>query len=235
MLRYVLLALMCWPALAAAQPAQPAADFRFQNDLADSLDNSVDLSPLVPDDPAGAFMTARIADQPRRVRAFSAGAGFALPLDGLLPNGYSVAILLLLHATDDYAKILDTQARAADSGLYAVGQDLRLYNALPASSRGRFGANRWHQVVVTRDASGVYTGYIDGQLEFSGDDDGDGAISAADILHFFVDDTVTVGEQSSGAVARIRLYNSVLDAGAVATLDDNQFDLFRDGFEAPQM
>lgn len=237
MVRQLLLALLLAPGVASSGlPVvyAPVADFGFDDGFTDSQGNAADLIPLAPD--LGGFLDLDINGEPRPAWVFSPGGGFSLALDGLVPSDtYSVAILLVMDDTDAYGKILDTSARASDTGLYAQGQDLRLYNTIPASNLGRFGADAWHQIVVTREASGLYTGYIDGRQEFSGDDGGVGVVSVEGLLHFFADDLVTEGEQTGGAVARIRLYDTALPASLVQALDDNQLGIFRNGFETPLM
>lgn len=237
MIRRMLIALLLAPGLAIAgniAAPLPVADFGFDATYADSLGNAADLVPLAPD--AGGFLQMDISGEPRPIWVFSPGGGFSLALDGLIPSDtYSVAILLAMDDTTAYGKILDTAALASDTGLYAQGEDLRLYNTIPASNLGRFGADAWHQIVVTREASGTYTGYIDGRLEFSGNDGGVGLVSAEGLLHFFADDLVTQGEQTGGAVARIRLYDVALTGTVVEALDDNQLGIFRSGFETPLM
>ncbi|MBB5207625.1 LamG-like jellyroll fold domain-containing protein [Chiayiivirga flava] len=208
--------------------AQPVADYRFDNTLDDSLGAAPALTALQPAD--GSFITDTVGPDNRTVRLFSPGGGFQVSSAGLIDNtGYSVAILLRLDSTGSYAKILDTRARNDDAGLYAQNNRLRLY-PLFSGNAPRLPPDEWHQVTVTRAANGDYVGYVDGFRQFSGNDGGVGEISAEALLSFVVDDAVTVGERSGGAIARIRLYDYVLSPDVVAVLDDNQVVL-RDGFE----
>jgi hypothetical protein len=74
------------------------------------------------------------------------------------------------------------------------------------------------QVVVTRSRIGRLRVFLDGveALDLS-DDARDAVVSAADVLRLFRDDT---GEESSGAVARLRLWNRPLTPTAVAALTE---------------
>lgn len=223
----VVLGLAC-----SAAHAELRADYRFQDSLADSLELAPALTPLLPED--GSFAQERIHGIVRTVRRFSAGGGFEVPVAGVLTwDSYSIAMLVKLENPLDYAKLIDTQELTSDPGFYAVNLTLEFYPEAGGPG-GRILAERWHQVVVTRAADGTTSGYVDGEQQFTTLDSG-GAVefSAAMVLNLLVDDIDTFGvEVSAGAIARLRLYDEVLDASTVAALDDNQ-PLFDDGFEEP--
>jgi hypothetical protein len=209
--------------------ADPIADYRFQTSLADSLATSQDLSPAILGD--GGFIIETVGDASRTVRTFTAGGGFGVGVDGLLgSSNYTVAILMRFDQTSSYARILDTLTGQSDLGLYARGNDLVLYTPALDTETDAFQPNTWLQVVFTRDADGIAAGYIDGYPQFRVADTVDAAlISEAATLRFFVDDG---GENSGGAVARIRLWDTALSARAIAVLDDNLGDrIFIDGME----
>ena len=78
-------------------------------------------------------------------------------------------------------------------------------------------AGQWVQVALTRSLGGEVAGYVDGVQQFDVvDDAGNGVISDADVLRLFRDDAR--GEESSGAVARFRLFNGPLSAEQVQAL-----------------
>jgi hypothetical protein len=79
-------------------------------------------------------------------------------------------------------------------------------------------ADEWVQVVVTRSRIGRLRVYLDGvpTLDVS-DDAREGVVTVDDVLRFFRDDTE---EDSSGAVARIRLWDRPLSPTAVAGLTE---------------
>ena len=81
-------------------------------------------------------------------------------------------------------------------------------------------AGQYEQIVLTRSAGGKLVGYVNGAKQFGLADKatGYGVIDANATLRFFIDDNVVPGEASSGAVARIRIYNGVLSAKAVKAL-----------------
>jgi hypothetical protein len=81
-------------------------------------------------------------------------------------------------------------------------------------------AGTYLQVVLTRNAAGLVAGYVNGSPEISFSDTGnDALVSVADALSFFRDDFVVPNEHSTGAVARIRIYDDALSPAAVAALD----------------
>jgi OOP family OmpA-OmpF porin len=110
------------------------------------------------------------------------------------------------------------KAATSDTGLYSYNGVLTFYSGI----NGRDVAvtpNTWAQVALTRDRGGNVAGYVNGVEQFRfADDEGDATISAADTVRFFQDDSAVSGEQSAGAVARIRLYDRPLTAGEVAAL-----------------
>lgn len=221
--------------LAAAGGARAAqvADWQFQGTLMDSL-GAPALAPLLPND--GGFVVDIVGNGNRTVRSFNAGGGFQVSAAGLVADtAYTVALLMRFNDTSSYRKIFDTRARGSDLGLYAVGGNLRLYSIAGGSGDSdAFTAAEWHQVVLVREAGGQVRGYLDGYLQFAAPDTADASaiLQPDNLLTFLADDTVTTSEQTGGAVARIRLWDTALPEAQIAGLDDNQGDrIFIDGFE----
>jgi Concanavalin A-like lectin/glucanases superfamily len=106
--------------------------------------------------------------------------------------------------------------------LYATpSNDLKFHGVSSNTTPNLITANKYVQVVLTRDASGVVTGYVDGAQQFQLGDSGKGVISSANLLRFFQDnlDGGSPGEASAGSVARIRVYNYALTFNEVQGLD----------------
>lgn len=216
-------------AAGGAQAVQ-VADWRFQGTLADSI-GAPALTPVIAMD--GAFVTDAVGPDPARmVRTFGAGGGFSVSSTGLIDDtGYTLAVLLRFDFIAGYARIFDTFNGTSDNGLYVLIDDLALYPVTDVEN-GAFGTDTWHQVVFVREGTGMVRGYIDGVLQFSAlDDEPSSTIRTPDNqLRFFVDDG---GENSPGAVARIRLWNTALPEAQIMALDDNQSSfIFMDGFES---
>ena len=84
--------------------------------------------------------------------------------------------------------------------------------------------NQWFQVVLTRSPAGIVSGYLNRAKQWSFDDSasGLGLIDSLDMLIFFRDNGTggsTSGEDSAGAVARIRRWDNALNATEVAQLN----------------
>jgi hypothetical protein len=84
-------------------------------------------------------------------------------------------------------------------------------------------ANSYVQVVLTRDSAKKITGYVDGVQQFQFTDTADeGVVYGIDggSLIWFQDNTQGTGtnEESSGSVARIRLWNRALSASEISNL-----------------
>jgi len=193
------------------------ADFRFEDTLSSSVPGAPNLGSLG----GGGFVDTTVDATSVRGWAFPTATGLDLDVTGMVSSDvYSVVMLFEAQQVVGYAKLLDTQDRAIDQGLYYVGNDLHFYGGTGGSSDGIV-AGTYYQVVVTRDIAGNYIGYVDGAQEFSFTDSSSYAvITAANRLVFFRDDLSTGdGENTAGTVVRIRLFDNALSPGEVAALD----------------
>ena len=140
------------------------------------------------------------------------------PAAGVIPSdNYTIVMLFRFDFTNGYRRVIDFKTATTDAGLYVLNGQLRLYNVSP-NVAPTINTGAWVQVVLTRDAAtGIAAGYVNGAPQFSiADPTGVAVISAANELRFFKDDA---SEDSSGAVARIRLYGLVMPPAQVALLD----------------
>lgn len=221
---------LCMTAVAQS----PVADYRFNHSLVDSLGQAPALVPSVPGD--GGFVPVTLDGVLTTARMFSEGAGFVLDVEDVLPGqSYTIAVLVRLDRTGDYAKIVDTKALQSDTGLYAVAEALYVYPADVYPPEGVFLPDTWHHVVMTRSETGAVSAYLDGVVQLSFDDSVSNfvVISPERLLAFFQDDNMTIGEHSAGTVARIRLFDTALSPGQVADLEiDRAGDrVFANGFQ----
>ncbi|HET9483579.1 MAG TPA: LamG-like jellyroll fold domain-containing protein [Xanthomonadales bacterium] len=193
------------------------ADYQFQNSLASSVAGAPALTTIG----TTAFATESVDGAARTVLTFTAGSGVALtPTTGVVPTSttYSIVMLVRLATVAGYRKYVDFKNATSDNGLYANDGELEFYPTV-ASTTTPLADNTYARVVMTRDAAGNVAGYVDGVQVFAFVDTAlDGVIDASNTLRFFVDDTVTTGEETAGAVSRISIYDNALTPGEVAGL-----------------
>jgi hypothetical protein len=199
---------------AVAVPAA-TADYRFQG----SLDGRVGAAPDLVEIGEG---TSAFTDEGmigRSVLSFARGSGLSLTPTGVIEGTeYTIEVLFRFDRLDGYRKIIDFRGGSGDDGLYVLDGCLNFYPRRPRSSVP-IEADSYVQVVLTRDPSSVVVGYVDGIRQFAFHDTTALAEVASETLRFFVDDSVTGGDEySSGAVSQIRLYDRPLTDHEVAAL-----------------
>lgn len=194
----------------------PTADYRFQGSLGSKVRAAPDLEGI------GSGTTA-FSDEGmigRTVLTFGGGRGLALaPTTRVIASGrYTIALLFRFDRIDGFRKIVDFEDGSEDVGLYVLDGCLNLFPRPPRSPTA-IEVDTYAQIVLTRDASATVVGYVDGVRQFAfRDEQGFARIGRAATLRFFVDDSVTGGEYSGGAVSQIRLYDRALTAPEVAAL-----------------
>ncbi|HEX9120155.1 MAG TPA: LamG-like jellyroll fold domain-containing protein [Terriglobales bacterium] len=202
----------------ASTPAL-VADYQFAN----VYTSSVGEDPALVDIGSGtnAFATDSVRGASQTVLVFPTGNGLQLsPTTGLFANAvYTVAALVRLDTISGYRRILDFKNATSDDGLYNLNGNLVFYPVASGSS-APIAAGAYAQVVLTRAADGTVTGYVNGVQQFSfADTSSLAVIDGANVLRFFKDDNAVQNENSSGAVARIRIWDGALTAAQVAALE----------------
>ena len=151
------------------------------------------------------------------------GANQGPTATGLDVSVYTIVTSFDLDTVDGYRKLVDFKVGTSDNGLYTLNGDLDFYNSAFGPG-GVIGAGDTVQVALTRDGSGLVTGYVNGVQQFSFDDSSTQlAVTGAnpqDKLLFFQDDVVTGQREASGGfVDYIKVYDTALSASDIAALN----------------
>ena len=205
------------------------ADYRFQNNESSSVAGAPDLVNLIA--PAqtcpaycNGFGSDNVLGDTTTVLQFPKDNGVALsPTTSVLSdNGiYTIAVLFKVQDVSGFRRIADFKNGTSDTGLYLQSGALVLYPNAP-SANAPVVVDTYVQVVVTRDGSGMFKGYVNGVLQFTVDDSVSqyGLIDSSNALRFFEDNVSggAIEEDSAGAVSRIRIYDGALTPEQVGLL-----------------
>ncbi len=131
---------------------------------------------------------------------------------------YSVEVYFQFLNNAGFKRLIDFKNQASDSGLYCTSTTLEFYNEIVIPTTA-FVSNQYVHLIVTRDGTtDEIVLYVDGAVAGSFiDSDGIGLMNSANVMNFFRDDLVFGGEAQPGRIALLRIHDSVLSAGAVAT------------------
>lgn len=197
---------------ATSASAGLVADYRFD----DNLNSSVGLAPPLTEVGVGTptFATEVVNGASDRVRVFPAGAGLSLPTSGLVaPEVYTFELTFRLTEASTWERIFDASNATTDNGVYVKNNKLDYYDNHAGGDHfgtSGFAAGTYYTVAISRSASGLVTIYQDGTPQISYNDSSNtGVLKSPDFpARFFIDDLAVSGENSPGAVARIRVFDS---------------------------
>jgi Ca2+-binding RTX toxin-like protein len=200
------------------------ADYRFHGNLASSVGTPLPAENL---GTGNGFATESVGGQQRSVLTFPAGNGLSIPTTGVVPtDNYTIAVVFRfsdLGDPGDYRRIADFKAGTSDNGVYFESHLLTFFTSTSFHQDDFLvGTNQYVQVVLRRtaDASSVqFAGYVNGNFEWNVTDEGAESLLSSG-LRLFQDNNPTPGaETSSGAVARVRMWDGPLNASEVEGLD----------------
>ena len=202
-----------------AAAATLVAAYKFKNSLSSSVGSAPDIKNIGPGKTA--FVTENVRGSSKRVLAFPQDNGLKLATRRLIPSrgAYSVRILFRFTTVAGYERILDARGGTSDNGLYDHSGALDFYDAGDNEGPGTPLADRTYaKVAFTRNASKRVTGYVNGHRQFRYHDSSGQATLRGGPLIFFRDNLSggTTGENSAGAVSRIRVYRGALTAAQVS-------------------
>lgn len=209
-------------ALASPSGAAPGAnaDYQLQNSLTSSTPGAAALANVAKGNTFISTTVDRTSD--RKVLRYPKGSGLALgsALSSIRAGTYTVVILYRPLVVDgSYHRILDLNAGVGDTGLYERGGALAAYPQ-QTSTATPITTGAFSQVVLTRTAGKVVTGYVNGRRLVSFTDSSGGWL-AKNLIRFGKDNTSggATGEETGGQFARIRLYDTALSGSEVSGLD----------------
>lgn len=209
-------------AQAEAAEAAPTlkADYKFKGNRNSSVPGAPALSNVGPG--ANTFATENVDGVNRTVLRFPEANGVELRnATSVIPRDrYTIVMKFRLDDVAGYRRLINyvRSGSFADDGLYDLAGSLTLVPvAFPLDAP--IDPDEYVNVVLTRSQQGRLRGYVDGVQQFdytANPGDPDGIISAQNILRFFRDNADR--QESSGAVARIRLYDQAMTFEQVAAL-----------------
>jgi hypothetical protein len=147
---------------------------------------------------------------------FGTAQGLTLA-NALAPSVYSLEMAFRLDAVTGYRKVLDFKNRTQDFGFY-VQNGAATFAGQSTSGTSPFRANTLAHLVLTRDAEGRFTAYVDGVQALSFVDatgmatfTGPGAVA-----YLMQDDLSGFEEHPSGFVDYVRTYDRALTGAEAA-------------------
>lgn len=193
------------------------AEYRFQGDLASEVGGAPELAEI---GQGNHFAFERIDGLGRhQVLRFPEGNGLSLATTGLVdPANNSVVVVFRLADTVDYRRILDFAGGTSDTGLYNLNGKVALYGGPDSdASQNVLLSDSYVQIALTNAAaaggSEQATAYLNG-VEVAAARISKGFDLGSGELRFFDDNTSGAfpGEESSGAVSCILVYDGTLTA-----------------------
>jgi hypothetical protein len=203
-----------------ASAASLRAEYRFQGDLASEVAGAPELVNI---GRGNRFAFERVDGLGRhQVLSFPEGNGLSLATAGLVdPTSNSVVVVFRLTDTSGYRRILDFAGGISDIGLYNLDGRVVLYGGDDHdANRNIVLGDSFVQIALTNAAapggSERATAYVNG-AEVDAATVSKGLDLGSGVLRFFRDNTsgAFTGEESSGAVSCILVYDGTLTAGEV--------------------
>jgi hypothetical protein len=201
------------------------AEYRFQGNLASEIAGAPDLVDI---GQGNNFALERIHGLgPHQVLRFPEGSGLSMATTGLVnPTNNSVVVVFRLADTDGYRRILDFAGGVSDAGLYNLDGRVALYGAGSTSKNAVLNSS-YAEIALTNAAvaggSEQVTAYLNG-TEVAAGTASAGFDLGSGQLRFFRDNTTGAypGEESSGAVSCVLVYNGTLTADEVSQVADDR-------------
>ncbi|MDQ3052026.1 MAG: PKD domain-containing protein [Bacteroidota bacterium] len=215
-----LLNLLLIAGIAITSQAQQSYLYDFKNTLNEVSGSGPALNVLG----TGAFVSEALSELScisRPVYGFTQNSG--VQFDNAVANDfigstYSVEMYFQFLNNAGFKRLIDFKNQASDSGLYCTSTTLEFYNEIVIPTTA-FVSNQYVHLAVSRDGTtDEIVLYVDGAVAGSFiDNDGIGLLNSANVMNFFRDDLVFGGEAQPGRIALLRIHDSVISAGTVAS------------------
>lgn len=197
--------------------AQTTCNYTFNSNLHDINGHGVDLEGMCTANYVSATLPASVT---KNVYVFQKGCGLTFydsTTNFLSSGAYTIELYMKLDTVSGYKKLIDFKDTSVDPGLYNQNGQLVLYSVFTADSV-TIVAGQYEYIALSRDASGNMISFVNNKFQKPWlDTAGGGAYKYNNRkkLIFFRDDHGTGGEQTSGAVAMIRISNFAMDSNAI--------------------
>jgi hypothetical protein len=203
--------------------AQVTCNYTFNNNLHDVNGHGVDLGGMCADSFTSVTLPASVT---KNVYVFRKGCGltfFDSTTNFLSSGAYTIELYMKLDTVSGYKKLVDFKDTSVDPGLYNQNGQLVLYSVFTADSV-TIQAGQYEYIALSRDASGNMISFVNNKFQKPWLDTAGGGqykYNNRKKLIFFRDDHGTGGEQTSGAVAMIRISNFAMDSNTIKYDYDN--------------
>ncbi|HKG02954.1 MAG TPA: LamG-like jellyroll fold domain-containing protein, partial [Conexibacter sp.] len=197
----------------AAEAATLKAAYQLQGSRSSEVAGAPDLVDLAP---GNVFTTETVGGTTRQLLAFPEGSGVSLATAGLIDQtSFSVVMVFRLAEVSGFRRLLDFSGGSSDLGLYVQSGAVRLYGSGGAYAVDpSVAASSYVQIALTSegnvDGTQSVDAYVDGDLRAFSEGAGTNFSLRSGILRFFKDDSSFGGEESSGAVACVAVYDGAL-------------------------
>lgn len=199
-----------------------AATLKANYQLQDSYASQVPGAPNLVDLGSGnRFTTETVDGAARRVLRFPRGGGVSLSMTGLVnPSSLSIVMVFRLAELSGFRRLLDFDAGEADRGLYNFDGRVVVYpgDGPPGRGGARTAPYSYVQVSLTTERTSAGTQwtvvYLNGSPVAA---TAEGLRLESDVLRFFKDNVRGPGggEEASGALACVLVYDGALSAAEV--------------------
>ena len=211
--------------------AARVADYWFNNNLMSDVLGAPDL--LYPG--TLNYTTDVVLGNNKSIMPFAAGDGFTLLAGEMnVVDEYTLVLLVSLDELNAYVKLADFSGLNEDSGWYVdPNRALSFYNFAYGPS-GAVSANTYHQMILSRNANGALTGYLNGVQQFFAIDSNNEAVADnfEQVIDLMIDDISSgSSENSAGKMARITLFAVPFEQTEVDNFPALGDIIFFDGFD----